>query len=211
MTDMTAAQPAGPTCPWCSADLPSAAASSCPSCGATLIGDTDAPLPGLTTIDPEAVARGVKPVTPERRSKLVSWITGEDEEGEEAAGTHESLAPPPPEVQREMLRMELEAEVANLQAEADALAAAAREENLTEDAEALEAVGDDAAETLADVEAAAPDAAVIAATTRASEDALADPVPAGGAGVVAPPVDPTARAADTLLPDRSTTEPGPTA
>src|SRR5215210_6849724 len=117
MTDQLAAQPTGPTCPWCSADLPSAAAATCPSCGATLIGETETPLPGLTTIDPEAVARGVRPVTPERRSKLLSWITGEDEESEEAPATHESLAPPPPEVQREMLRMELEAEVADLQAE----------------------------------------------------------------------------------------------
>src|SRR5688500_792244 len=108
MTEPTAAQTAGPTCPWCSAELPSAAASTCPSCGAVLIGDTEAPLPGLTTIDPEAVARGLKPVTPERRSKLLSWITGDDTEGEEAAGTHESLGPPPLEVQREMLRMELE-------------------------------------------------------------------------------------------------------
>ena len=211
MTDLSAAQPAGPTCPWCSAELPSAATSTCPSCGATLIGETDAPLPGLTTIDPEAVARGIKPATPERRSKLVSWITGDDEGGEEAPATHESLAPPPPEVQREMLRMELEAEVANLQAEADALASAAREENLLEDAQALEAVGDDAAATLADVEAAAPDAAVAAATTRASEDAQADPLPSAGAGVVAPAIDPTARAADALPRDRSTTEPGPTA
>jgi hypothetical protein len=210
MTESTAAQPAGPSCPWCSADLPSAAASACPSCGATLIGDTDAPLPGLTTIDPDAVARGLKPVTPERKSKLVSWITGDDEGGEEAPGTPESLAPPPPEVQREMLRMELEAEVANLQAEADALAAAAREENLIEDAQVLEAVGDEAAATLDDVEAAAPEAAVTAATTRASEDARTDPLPAAGGGV-APAIDPTARAADTLPPDRTTTEPGPTA
>ena len=211
MTESTAAQPAGPSCPWCSADLPSAAVSTCPSCGATLIGESDAPLPGLTTIDPDAVARGVKPVTPERRSKIVSWITGEDDEGEEAPATHESLAPPPPDVQREMLRMELEAEVANLQAEADALAAAAREEDLIDDARALEAVGDDAAATLAQVEAAAPDAAVTAATTRASEEAQADPMPPAGADAAAPAVDPTARAAEHLPPDRSTTEPGRTA
>jgi hypothetical protein len=193
MTESTAAQTAGPTCPWCSAELPSAAASTCPSCGATLIGESDAPLPGLTTIDPDAVARGVKPVTPERRSKLLSWITGEDAGGDEAPATPESLAPPPLEVQREMLRMELEAEVADLQAEADALAAAAREEGLLEDEQALEAVADDAAASRADLAAAANDAGTGSAA----------------APVVAPTGDPADESA-ARPPDRAT-GPGPTA
>jgi hypothetical protein len=195
MTESTAAQPAGPLCPWCSAELPSAAAATCPACGATLIGESDAPLPGLTTIDPEAVARGVRPVTPERRSKLVSWITGEDAQGDEAPASHESLAPPPPDVQREMLRLELEAEVANLQAEADALAAEAREEGLTEDEEALQAVADDAAAARADLEAAGPDA-----DSAADRDGVE----------VAPALPPTGDPAD-LPPDRHSSEPGRTA
>jgi hypothetical protein len=204
MTEPTAAQTAGPSCPWCSAELPSDAAPTCPSCGATLIGESDAPLPGLTTIDPEAVARGVKPVTPERRSKLLSWITGEDGGGEEAAATHESLAPPPLEVQREMLRMELEAEVADLQAEADALAAAAREEGLLADEQALEAVADDAAATRADLEAGAP------APTQ-SVDAAPD-VPGGATADGGPVVAPTGDPADesTARPPDRPTSPGQT-
>jgi len=119
-----------------SAALPSADVSTCPSCGATLIGESDTALPGVTTIDPEAIVRGTRPATPQRRSKLMSWITGDEGDDEEAPATPGSLAPPPPEVQREMLRMELEAE---------ALAAAAREEGLSEDEQALQAVADDAA------------------------------------------------------------------
>jgi len=155
MTDEAVLQPSGPTCPWCSADLPSAAAATCPSCDATLIGETDAPLPGITTIDPQAIVRGARPATPQKRSKLMSWITGDEGEDQEAPATPGSLALPPPEVQREMLRMELEAEVLGLQAESDALAAAARDEGLDDDADALAAVADDAAATAADVAAGA--------------------------------------------------------
>jgi hypothetical protein len=52
----------------------------------------------------------------------MSWISG-DYELDENPAPPGSLAPPPPDVRREMLRLELEAQVANLQAEAGALAA----------------------------------------------------------------------------------------
>jgi hypothetical protein len=54
----------------------------------------------------------------------MSWISGEYSEDEKPAPPG-SLSPPPPAVRREMLRLELEARVANLQAEAGAIAAEA--------------------------------------------------------------------------------------
>ena len=54
-----------PRCMWCSAELPSDPKSTCPSCGATLIGEGDSQVPGVTAIDAEAIVRG----TPRRRSR----------------------------------------------------------------------------------------------------------------------------------------------
>ena len=110
-------------CPWCSAPLTQAGLQNCPACGATLTsssaGDTD--VPGVTTLDTEAILRARS--GPRRPSRLVSFITGEvgDEAG--VPGSPESLAPPSEAVRREMLRMELAAEVADLEAEAQAMAA----------------------------------------------------------------------------------------
>ncbi len=118
-----------PRCMWCSAELPSDSEVTCPSCGATLIGEGDNPVPGVTAIDAEAIVRGARATRPKPRSRLMSWISGEyDEEAEEPAPPG-SLSPPPPEVRREMLRLELEAQVANLQAEAGAMAAEAAVES----------------------------------------------------------------------------------
>ena len=111
-----------PRCMWCSAELPSASEATCPSCGATLIGEDDEPVPGVTAIDAEAIVRGAREARTKPRSRLMSWISGEYEEGEDPAPPG-SLSPPPPEVRREMLRLELEAQVANLQAEATSMAA----------------------------------------------------------------------------------------
>jgi hypothetical protein len=89
----------------------------CPSCGAVLITDEEPDLPGVTAVDAKVV-RGEKPP---QRNRLLSWISGEYQE-EAPADTHpEAIAPPDPDVQREIRRLEHEAEVANLQAEADAL------------------------------------------------------------------------------------------
>lgn len=111
-----------PHCMWCSAELPSDTETVCPSCGATLIGETDSQVPGVTAIDAEAIVRAGRAVKPRQRSRLLSWISGEYEPDEEPAPPG-SLAPPPPDVRREMLRLELAAQVANLQAEAGAMAA----------------------------------------------------------------------------------------
>ena len=151
MTEQRATDISHPVCPWCSAELPSAALATCPSCGATLMGDADKPLPGVTTIDPEAIVRAARTATPQRRNRIVSWITGEEGDEDETPAPPGSLEPPPPEVRREMLRMELEAEVLDLHGEAESLAAAAREEGLIEDAEQLEAVADELAVAAADV------------------------------------------------------------
>ena len=126
MVDQTAAQTADPAhCPWCSAELPSVAVERCPSCGATLVGENEAALPGVTAIDAEAIVRNARTPVAQRRSRLLSWFGGEDTTPDEAPAPPGSLAPPPPDVRREILRLELEAEVANLQAEADSITAEA--------------------------------------------------------------------------------------
>jgi hypothetical protein len=107
-------------CPWCSAELREPAASSCPSCGATLAGEAEPSLPGVTAVDNDAI-RAARMPAPQRRSRLLSWISGEDSGVEEAPAPPGSLAPPPPDVRREMLRLELEAELTNLQAEAESI------------------------------------------------------------------------------------------
>jgi hypothetical protein len=137
--DLTPAAEIGPHCPWCSAPLPSDEETACPSCGATLVGDAEAALPGVTALDAEAIMRNARSATPQRRSRLLSWISGEYDEGGETPAPPGSLAPPPPAVRREMLRLELEAEVASLQAETESLESEAeveaREEGREPDAD----------------------------------------------------------------------------
>lgn len=108
----------GSACPWCSALLPKGGAETCPRCGAQLVPDVDAQVPGVTTIDAEAIVRAAHQPIPQRRSRFLSWISGEYDPGNDEPAPVGSIAPPDPDVRREMLRLELEAEVANLQAEA---------------------------------------------------------------------------------------------
>jgi hypothetical protein len=126
-----------PLCNWCSAPLPSDHEVTCPSCGATLLGDGDTAVPGLTAIDAEAILRNARAAKAKPRSRLLGWISGDYDEGSTttAAASPGSLAPPPAEVRREMLRLEIEAQLQNAQAEAESLAAdAAVEEGLPLDA-----------------------------------------------------------------------------
>src|SRR6476659_1238657 len=145
------AQPGGGSspsiCPWCSATYPGTPAD-CPSCGATLTGDGpgDPALPGLTQIDAAAIVRAKTPVK-NQRNRLLSWISGEYPEDVAAPGDAGALAPPDADVRREILRLELEAEVANLQAEAGALRAEAVVEGHEPDVSAADA---QAAQTVAD-------------------------------------------------------------
>lgn len=116
MTDATA------HCPWCSAPLPPGAHESCPSCGATLSGPTggEPDIKGVTSLDPMAILQARADVA-RPRSRIMSFITGEAPGQDEATANPESLAPPDVAVRREMRRLEIEAERADLEAEAVAL------------------------------------------------------------------------------------------
>jgi hypothetical protein len=118
-----------PHCMWCSAQLPSDSEVTCQSCGATLIGEGDNQVPGVTAIDAEAIVRGARAARTKPKSRLMSWISGEYDEHQDRPAPPGSLSPPPPDVRREMLRIELQAQVANLQAEAGAIAAEAAVES----------------------------------------------------------------------------------
>ena len=132
-------------CPWCSASY-TGDPDTCPSCGAVLAVDpaTDPSLPGLTAIDTAAIVRAKTP-TARPRNRILSWISGEYPDETPTVAEAGALAPPEPAVRREIFRLELEAEVANLQAEADALLAEATVEGHApgvspEDAAAAEAI-----------------------------------------------------------------------
>ncbi len=58
---------------------------------------------------------------PKSRSRLLSWISGEYSDEAPSVAESDALAPPDADVQREILRLALEAEIANLQAEAQAI------------------------------------------------------------------------------------------
>ncbi len=108
-------------CPWCSATY-TGERDTCPSCTAALTPDpaADPSLPGLTAIDPAAIVRSRTPVA-RPRNRVLSWISGEYPDDGGAVAEAGALAPPDAAVRREILRLELEAQVANLQAESDAL------------------------------------------------------------------------------------------
>jgi hypothetical protein len=156
MADQTlsADRPSESGCPWCSAALVPGSPT-CASCGASLESEEERDVPGLTAVD-TAILRGEK--KPASRSRLLSWISGEyNADTAPSAADSKALAPPDPAVQREIIRLELEAEVANLQAEADALLSEAvvegRVAELPEDVQEL-ATGEFDAETLAAATAA---------------------------------------------------------
>lgn len=83
-------------------------------------------LPGLTAVDAAAIARA-KAAAKRPRSRLLSWISGDYDEGTSPAEAG-ALSLPDLEVRREMLRLQVQADLANLQAEADAILAEAAAE-----------------------------------------------------------------------------------
>jgi hypothetical protein len=114
--------PAGPHCPWCSASLASADLTTCPNCGAQLNAPAEADVPGVTKIDVAALAW--KAGGPPRRSKILSWISGESDDLPDSSGASASAVEPPSlAVRREMLRLELEAEGITLPHDAEPSAA----------------------------------------------------------------------------------------
>jgi hypothetical protein len=111
-------------CPWCSAVSP-VGTETCPSCGAALIASgADAGVPGVTSIDAEAVLRGGRTAT-KSRGGLFGFLSGEtgDTVDVPSAAELSSLAPPATDVRIEMMRLELEAERQRIEAEAAGLAA----------------------------------------------------------------------------------------
>ena len=108
-------------CPWCSFELLDPAAATCPSCKANLAGGSEAQVPGLTALDLERLA--FRRSTTPKKSRLLSWISGDSayENATDPVAAPGSLAPPPADVRREMLRIERAALIADLAAEAGVL------------------------------------------------------------------------------------------
>jgi|SRR5215212_2878842 len=105
--------PATAACPWCSAKV-SGNPVACPSCGAALREATDADILGVTQIDPAAVSRAsrVKP------GRLATWLGAESTDDGSAIGGN--VEPPSKEVREEMLRLELAAIDAEIEAKKNA-------------------------------------------------------------------------------------------
>jgi len=178
----------------------------CPSCGAALTTDVDESLPGLTAIDAGAIVRS-KQVAIRPKSRLLSWLSGDDPDEAFTKAEGNALEPPDVAVRREMLRMELEAEVASLQAENDAIMAEAAAEGRTvelppELAEAARQVG---VGTVGGATAATGDEAV----TEVAEAADTTEAPAGAIDAPeAHPADAT-DAAEAPAPDATTSAEAP--
>ena len=96
------------TCPWCSATVP-VEASTCPSCGAQLRDAAEGEVLGVTQIDPAAVVRTRRIKT----RRLASWLGADPQDDEESGG---KVEPPTDEVKQEMLRLELAAIDAEIEA-----------------------------------------------------------------------------------------------
>jgi hypothetical protein len=90
-----------------------------------LIVAPDAPgdIKGVTTLDTEAILRARSELSRPRSNRLLSFITGEVPAETEVPADPASLARPDEAVRREMLRLQIEAETADLQAESIALKA----------------------------------------------------------------------------------------
>ena len=112
-------------CSWCSTPYADGA-THCSSCGANLVPEGDANLPGLTSVDAASIIRSKSAAQP--RSRLMSWLSGEYASDAPSQAEAQAYAPPDQEVRREILRLEMEAEIAHLKAEADALRAEAAAE-----------------------------------------------------------------------------------
>jgi len=105
-----------PICPWCSADLPAADATDCPSCQARLIEPLDVMIPGVTAVDPALLAAAAAPRKVKR--SFGSLLVGDDNEiPPPSEAEMPALARPDADVRREILRLEMEAKLIALRAE----------------------------------------------------------------------------------------------
>jgi len=142
-----------PECPWCSTPF-APGQPVCSSCGANLAADEKSEIPGVTEVDKAAIGVA-RPPTINSRSRWRAWISG-DSSDTLTANEAKAVAPPDVAVRQEMLRLELQAHVARLQAEAEALLAEAAEEGRAIDippellSSAMAEPGDAAAEPVAD-------------------------------------------------------------
>jgi zinc ribbon protein len=142
-------------CSWCSTENAEGSIT-CSNCGANLVPDSEAEVPGVTAVDAASIIRSRSSGQPD--NPVLAWLNSEHSK---------AIAPPDDEVRREILRLELAAEVANLQAEADALAADAALE-AESDALAAAAVAE-SAEAEAEAEGESVPAEVAAAAPEAAE------------------------------------------
>jgi hypothetical protein len=162
-------------CSWCSTEVADGVAV-CPSCGANLVADGDPNVPGVTAVDAASIIRSKSASQP--RSRLLSWISGDYQTDVPSKAEQQAIAPPDLEVRREILRLELEAEVANLQAETDALLAeAAAEGRLVDRPDAAAQGGEATTEPAGAAEASGEDASA-AATASDPEGETEDKAPA---------------------------------
>jgi hypothetical protein len=109
--DIVADAPAARRCPWCSELLPAEATDRCPACKANLVAEGEARIAGLTEVESPTATRVRRAETP-KRSKLLSWISGDvdDDPTTVTPSAPDALDPPARDVRREMLRLQLEAE-----------------------------------------------------------------------------------------------------
>jgi hypothetical protein len=112
----------GARCPWCSTPVASPDAITCGVCGATLTADAEVEIPGVTAIDAQHAMRAAAP-RKVRRTFGALFVGRDDEIPPPSEVELPALAPPDADVRREMLRIQLDAELANLTARAAALAA----------------------------------------------------------------------------------------
>lgn len=98
------------TCSWCSADIPAEAAR-CPACGAALRDGVDDEVPGVTQVDLKATSRLARLKPPGR---IAMWLGAErTTDNPELSGR---IEPPSDDVKREMLKLELAAIDAEIEA-----------------------------------------------------------------------------------------------
>jgi hypothetical protein len=125
-------------------------------------------VPGVTAIDAASLVRSK--AAPQPRNRLLSWISGEYQADLPSKAESHAIAPPDDEVRREILRLELEAQVAHLQAEADAIRAEAVAEGRTIDPPELGGVADETSEV-----AAGDQASTVAAPGAEEPNVRSDP------------------------------------
>ncbi len=113
--------PPAQVCPWCSASLPAGQPGACPACGAHLVEDEEVVLPGVTAVDPALLASASTPRKVKRTFGSLLVHNDDDDIPPPTEAEMPALARPDLEVRREMLRLELDARLAALQAEAKAI------------------------------------------------------------------------------------------